>query len=89
MFYGPKLPLDPGEYEIELLFSSEADAGTYLGRFNIRWNERDDEGWVPVKVGERAHERFTQENNMPFFLAFLYERNADMAIDGVTLRRVE
>lgn len=89
VFYGPKLPLDVGTYDIELVFSSSAEPGTSLGQFNMRTHEADEEGWVQVEAGRPARHRFVQEENLPVFLAFLFEREGDIEVQKITLSRVE
>ncbi|MBN1269129.1 MAG: hypothetical protein JXB04_06035 [Kiritimatiellae bacterium] len=88
-FYGPKLPFDPGHYEVEMVFSSDTAAGTVLGRLNVRQEEGDESGSVPVIAGRPARLRYIHADNLPLMLAFRYERTADMAIEKVVFRRVE
>ncbi len=87
VFYGPKLPLDPGTYSVELLFDSQAPAGTLLGQFNIRWAGNETDHWVPVKQGLPAVARFEQKDNRSFFVAFEFLRAADIRIRSVVLTR--
>lgn len=89
VFYGPKLPFEAGEYDVEMHTSSAVAPGTVLGQFNMRWTGREDTGWVPVVAGAsvtRYH--FAQEQNLPLFLAFLFLRNADMEIHKVVFHRL-
>ncbi len=87
VFYGPKLPLAVGAYEVELRFTSTAAPGTWLGFCNVRVNDRDERNQVPVIVGQRARIAHCQPDNQPINLVFVYTRNADMAIEGVTITR--
>jgi hypothetical protein len=89
VFYGPKLPLDVGRYSIELVFESPASAGTLLGNFNIRWRGDEMDNWVPVVSGTRAVSEFDQKDNRAFFLAFNFQRAADMTIRKIILIRLE
>ena len=87
VFYGPKLPLEIGDYRIELVFDSPAKSGTVLGEFNIRWNGDEVDHWTPVVAGARAVYPFVQKDNRPFFLAFNFQRAADVKIKKVVLSR--
>lgn len=89
VFYGPKLPLDAGLYAIELVFDSPAAAGTLLGQYNIRWSGDESQDWTPVVAGARATSRFVQKDNRPFFLAFRFERSADVTMRKVIVIRLE
>jgi hypothetical protein len=89
VFYGPMLPLEAGVYELELTCAAQAPAGTLLGKFNTRWTGREDEGWTWVRTGAPARRRFIPPSNLPFFLAFVFARNADVEINGVNLTRVK
>jgi len=89
IFYGPKLPLEPGTYSIELVFESPAPAGLVLGRFYIRWSGDETGNCTQVVAGTRALCRFEQKDNRPFSLAFDFLRAADVTISKVVLTRVE
>ena len=88
VFYGPMLPLEPGRYRFELFFESTAPAGTPLGRFNIRRRGNDERDWVNVTAGTPATAIFDQPDNLPLFLAFVFERNGPMAIRSVRIARM-
>jgi len=87
VFYGPKLPLETGFYSIELVFDSPAVKGTELGQFNIRWNGDESGNWTPVVAGGEAIGRFEQKDNRAFFMAFHFQRAADVTIRKVILSR--
>jgi hypothetical protein len=87
VFYGPKLPLEKGTYSAGLVFESEAPAGTLLGRFNIRWDGNETEGWTHVTVGLPSVLTFEQKDNRPFLVAFEFLRAADVRIRSVILVR--
>ncbi|HIE11270.1 MAG TPA: hypothetical protein EYP62_06605 [Kiritimatiellae bacterium] len=88
VLYGPKLPLVPGEYEIELEYDSDAPPGTRLGRFNVRHMDRGQTAWQAVVVGRPATLRFEEKVGIPFFVALLFERRAPMTAYGVRVRRL-
>ncbi|MBU0715908.1 MAG: YfhO family protein [Verrucomicrobia bacterium] len=89
IFYGPKLPLAAGAYVVELLFTSAATRGTLLGFCNVRVNDRDERNQVQVMAGQRARIAHCQPDNRPINLVFVYNRNADMEIEGVLITRRE
>ncbi len=86
VFYGPMLPFAPGEYEVELRFESDAPAGTDLGWFDIRRPIGEERPKTPVVAGASARYRFTHEENLPLYLAFVFSRNADVTIREVVFR---
>lgn len=88
VFYGPMLPFEPGDYAIELVFRSAAAPGTRLGRFNIRKLGDEEDGWVEVAAGRPARTTYRHTDNLSLFLAFVFERNADLEIEQVRWARV-
>jgi hypothetical protein len=90
VFYGPKLPLEKGRYRIELVFSSDSPRGVLLGQFNVKRHDRDDTlNWIPVVAGVRSLTEFTQPQNVPMFLEFVFLRNGSLKISGIKLTRLE
>ncbi|MDD5678644.1 MAG: hypothetical protein PHW60_11765 [Kiritimatiellae bacterium] len=87
VFYGPKLPLASGAYEVELCFTSAAARGTLLGFCNLRMNDRDERNQVQVIAGQRACIAHNQPDNRSVNLVFVYTRNADVEIEGVAITR--
>ena len=88
-FYGMKLPLEKGTYRVEFIFNSPAADNTLLGQFNIRRRANDPVKWTAVTVGRPAVFKFTQDENLPLYLEFLFLRHADIAIHRVLFTRVE
>ena len=88
IFYGPKLPLDPGRYSLEIEFDSEAPPGVSLGRFNVSWRGGREGEWSSMIAGRRAVCDFQQTDNAPFSLNVEYHRAADVAIHQVRLTRL-
>jgi hypothetical protein len=89
VFYGPKLPLEAGHYTAEVNFETEAAAGTELGEINARWPGNESTPGIILVAGQPALLSFTQPDNRPFFLAFRYDRTADMKILRIQLTRVK
>ena len=89
VFYGPKLPLEPGSYTAEMVFETEAPAGTALGEINARWPGNESTPGLILRAGQPAVLAFTQTSNKPFFLAFRYDRAADMKIRSLRLTRLK
>jgi hypothetical protein len=88
VMYGPMLPLDPGRYAVALHFTSDAPAGTELGSFDIRRPIGEEREWTQVLAGEVARYEFTQTENLPLYLAFVFARNADMTIQEIVFERL-
>jgi len=88
VFYGPKLPLDPGRYSAELNFESPALTGTELGQVDVRWEPRGESAKTPVIQGRRSVTCFEQKDNQPFYVAFEFLRTADIRIRSVTITRL-
>lgn len=89
VLYGPKLPLEKGWYDAELFFSADVKTGEELGRFNVQWDRGVETEWIPVTFGERAVLRFEQKENIPFFLAFLYNRDHLTRIEKAVFTRID
>ncbi len=90
VFYGPKLPLPRGTYEVDIAFSSPAPAGTKLAIVNIEQNETTGKGTaVAMIAGQPAQGRWRQHENLPFNLALVYEDAADLEIRQITFTRLK
>jgi hypothetical protein len=87
-FYGPKLPFEPGTYEIELVAHSPAKAGTLLGAVDFG---QDDVtlASTPVVAGQRTTLRVVVPNSLPLRLVFVYSAAADVALQRVIFKRVQ
>ncbi len=88
VFYGPKLPLAAGHYQLAFVFDSEAPAGTLLGKINLRQRDDDPVIWRPVTAGQPALIEFQLQENLPWHLEFRFLRQADMEIRSVSLTRL-
>lgn len=88
VFYGPKLPLEPGSYRIEVSFTSGAPAGTPLGTWIMACPEGTEVGRFDVRAGEPARAEVTAPDNQPFLCAFLYGGKADVQIESVAFTRL-
>jgi hypothetical protein len=89
VLYGPKLPLEPGRYRLELAHESPAGRGTILGRVNVQWRERAEPAWTDVVAGQPTIVAFEQRDNLPFFVVLLFLRESDMELRQVRLIRLE
>ncbi len=89
VFYGPKLPLEKGIYEVELVFRTDAPAGTPLGWFNVRRRADEPERRNEVISGARAVVTLNHPENLIVNVEFVLFRNADVEIDEVIFRRLE
>ncbi|MDD4870170.1 MAG: hypothetical protein PHR77_06385 [Kiritimatiellae bacterium] len=88
-FYGPKLPLEKGRYEVEFICSSSAPTGIELGKLNMRRTDAEDKDWTPVIAGQSAKLSYIQNLNLPVNILFLFSRNADVEIRKVIITRME
>ncbi|HDQ40535.1 MAG TPA: hypothetical protein ENN39_05830 [Desulfonatronum sp.] len=90
IFYGPKLPLEPGRYDVSMAFTTAAEAGMTLGvlHFDLDWNTKEGPG-IDVMAGHPFQASFTVRNNLPLNMSFIYLGRADMTIDHVVFTRVE
>ncbi|MBI2440362.1 MAG: hypothetical protein HYV35_03215 [Lentisphaerae bacterium] len=80
VFYGPKLPLSKGTYEVEIAFTSPAASGTLLGTISLEQLEATPDGLsVLIRAGAPARGRWRQYENLPFNLALVYSAGADHA----------
>ncbi len=89
VFYGPKLPLAKGVYEVEIVFQTEAPSGTQLGWFNVRRRAEDPERRNAVVAGKRAAVLLNHTENTVVNVEFVLFRNADVEIDEVVFRRMD
>ena len=87
-FYGPKLPLEAGLYEIDLELSSNAKAGNELGIVEI--NQSDEAlAKLTVVADQPACLRVRIPQNLPVNLVFVYSGQADVALQKIRLTRLE
>jgi len=84
---GPNIPVPPGRYTVEFLYSSEAAEDTHLGS----WYVRTAQGAQPVAsmtAGQPAAGTLEQRSDLPLDLRFMFSRRADLTLEAVVLRRV-
>lgn len=88
IFYGPRLPFEPGRYTLRFDYTSDASPETPLGHLQA------DAGGkslfptpYPIEQGRNAATEFNLNSNQPLTLYFRYSRRADMTIRSITLRR--
>lgn len=88
IFYGPKMPFAPGEYDVRFSFDASADPGVQLGMLHVEtdWNAKEGPGY-PVVVGQTLLVQMNVTNNLPVNLVFDYFGNADMTVDHVEFTR--
>ncbi len=87
IFYGPKLPLPCGSYQLQMEYQSDATAGTHLGNLHITGRQLEATP-TTVTAGEPASINFKQQLNLPFRFDFEYTRNADIIIKRVIIERL-
>ena len=86
IWYGPNLPLAPGTYDVELMFSTDGGPGLRLGAL-AAGTGRGKPPVCEVTAGERATGVLEVADTRPVRLAFDYERTADMRLAELVLTR--
>lgn len=89
MFYGPKLPIEPGNYAVELEYESPAPDGTELGEQIVNMGEDRPLARNRLIAGAPSTLRFTQPASLPFMYIFSFSGAADLHLKRVTLTRLE
>lgn len=90
IFYGPKLPMEPGRYDVSMVFDTDAAIGTTLGvlHFDLDWNTKEGPGF-DVVAGQPFQAQVNVSNNLPLNMSFIYLGRADMTINRVVFTRIE
>ncbi len=88
--YGPKLPFEPGSYEVEFYFTSFAEPGTDLGVLNLEHDDKTGRG-LPLRVvaGQPAKGVVDRTDNLPLNVVFVYSSLADMEINRIRFTRIK
>ncbi len=86
-FYGPKLPLASGLYEITLALETSA-AGKILGKLSLE-QAASQLAVTEVIAGQPVRLRARLTDNLPVNLIFEYSGAAEVALHRVSLRRCE
>ncbi len=90
IFYGPGLPLDAGLYDVEFLFDTDAAHGTKLGVFRVEAVRPEDEDVsIPVIAGQPVRATVNREHNLPFTVSFRYDKQDDLIIEAVRIKRTK
>ena len=87
ILYGPMLPIDEGTYDIQVLYKTEAPAGTLLGRLHVRKRYGKYES-MDVIAGQPAILKLDHAQNLLLRVEFEYSRNADMEIEAIDVKRL-
>ena len=88
IIYGPNLPLEKGEYVLEMDYDSDAPADTELGQLRVRLRG-DDYAATAVRAGdEQARLSFDYPNSLPLRIEFVFSRNADIEVKTFTITRM-
>jgi hypothetical protein len=89
-WYGPKLPLPPGRYEVEMFYTTSAVVGTSLGVINLEQDDFTGAGvTIPVVAGRPARGIVDRADNLPFNAVFVFGGVADIRIEAVRISRLE
>jgi hypothetical protein len=86
VFYGPKLPVPPGNYEVALEFNTPHPATT-AGEWIVASPEGREVARMTVRGGPPARLAFTLADNAPLLMGFDYRGTTDITIRRVVLTR--
>lgn len=85
--YSSNLPLQNGQYCLELFFSSPAPVGTVLGEIRVDSPFGRTLGRHTVASGLPTKLHFNVTNSQPICIFFHYRNKADLALSRVTITR--
>lgn len=89
IFYGPKQPLAPGRYRIEIDAETTHAASGRAGQWIAACPEGTEIGRTEMTAGRETAFEVDIPNNLPFLLAFIYAGEESVAVRTVTVRRVQ
>jgi hypothetical protein len=88
VWYGPKLPLAAGDYDITFTFTSDAPAGSPLGQFHIQHAEGMDDQVHSVMAGVPVSVRHSRVDNQLLQLVYVFNGAADVTVERATITRL-
>jgi hypothetical protein len=90
IFYGPKMPMVPGRYEVRLVYEADADPGTELGVMHIElgWNTGK-ERIIPLRQGAPMEFDLELSDNLPLNMYFVFSGKADLTVNKLEITRIE
>ncbi len=88
VFYGPKMPLEPGRYRISVDAETGHDTTGFAGTWLAACPEGNEIGRTEMKSGAPTALDLTIPNNEPFLLAFLYAGQERTQIHSITITRL-
>ena len=86
VLYGPKQPLPPGKYTVELNFTSTAPENTFLGSIHMRTGE-DILCFEKIYAGKKTLVEFEVKNNLFAVLDFIYSGDGHIEIKEIIFSR--
>lgn len=86
--YGPRFPFNPGNYEVEVEFTSPATSAA-LGYWHIEAPEGHLVARYAMKGGQPFRYPFAIADNQPLLLVFVWTGEQRVAIRSITLHRVK
>jgi hypothetical protein len=87
ILYGPLLPVEPGTYQVDMLFGAGMDPNVHLGELRASVGTATTPCF-PVVTGQPATGTLIVNQNLPLRLEFVYSRAADMFIQEIRLVRM-
>ena len=88
IFYGGRLPLSAGSYEVTLHASSSAPLGTLVGEWTITRLRGVAPQTQEVRVGDPMRMRWDQTDDVLVEVSFSYNRAADILLEEVVFKRL-
>jgi hypothetical protein len=89
IFYGPKLPMHPGRYTIEIDATLEQRSSGYGGTWVAACPEGHEINRAEMNANRKTMFTVDIPSNMPFLLAFFYAAEEEVSIKRVRFTRVE
>lgn len=90
VFYGPRMPLEPGLYEVSMEYSADAAPGVEIGALRITSDANImGKKVAPLFQGQDWRFEVLVENNLPFNMDLFFTGQADLVLNEVTFRRLE
>jgi len=90
VFYGPRMPMAPGTYEITIAFSADAEKGAELGALHMPGgNAAHGTRMVPLNQGQEARFQIDIDDNLPFNMDLFFSGEANVTLDNVRFLRIK
>lgn len=90
IFYGPKMPMEPGRYDMNFVYQAQAEPGVELGVMHVeRGLHSGNELTIPLYQGQALRFELDLSDNLPLNMYFVFSGKADMMLDKVEITRIK